>query len=164
MSFTFLIWGNIKNKEFSKKALEIPEGKLKSEINKMYAFQGSLLYLSQGDFFKEGILNFEPEPKKNLEDEPGKKFNLSDIPKQIMFKNIGSQNYPVSDISMGENHVIILTKTGVIFSWGDNYYGQLGIGSFFIPYIYNPHIIKLSGVEEILGYKNNSYAIDGKNI
>ena len=36
-------------------------------------------------------------------------------------------NYPVTDISCGDAHNCALVMSGVVYSWGDNSAGQLGI-------------------------------------
>jgi len=38
-----------------------------------------------------------------------------------------SINETVSDISLGKNHMLMLTSSGDIFSLGSNQYGQLGV-------------------------------------
>lgn len=40
----------------------------------------------------------------------------------------------VIDISIGENHVIALTKDGLVFTWGNNQNGQCGTGSGIATY------------------------------
>ena len=156
MSFVFLTWGKGKNNTHVKKATEVSDGKIKTEIQKIYAFNESIIYIAQGDLYKEGLLPFE---RKKAEDKYDKQ---SDHPKQILFRNISNNmNYQVVDIALGDNHALIQCKNGNLFSWGDNYYGQLGLGSYFVPYIYEPHIVvNISSVDEIMCHKNNSFAID----
>jgi len=36
----------------------------------------------------------------------------------------------IIQIAMGRNHVLCLSKDGAIYSWGDNYFGQLGNGNY----------------------------------
>lgn len=151
MSFTYLTWGKSKN-SLQKQAKEIEEGRIKSEIQKVYHFDNCMLYISQGELYKEGLLPFEKKENNS---------KASDCPKLIFLKapNL-SYNIQVIDLALGTNHILILTKNGLLYSWGDNYYGQLGLNTYFVPYVYDPHLIKLQNIEDIMCYKNNSYAID----
>lgn len=155
MSFMFTTWGQTNSSTFQQKAVEIPEGKLKSEITKMYKFQNALFYISGGELFKEGTVKYESMHNEN-EDH---KAISTHTP--IAFKGISATlNIIVHDLSCGLNHMLISTKAGIAFSLGENYFGQLGLGSYFVPYTYEPHMVKLGNVEEILAYGSNSFAID----
>lgn len=173
MSNIFLVWGNIKDKYYTKKAIEIPETKLKYDITKMYAFKEALIFISQGDIYIEGCLPFEKSiTNKNYNDSSYKdnksikKYILNEfeneIPKLIILKSPSNLVNIVTDISIGDNHILIITKNNQLYSWGDNYYGQLGIEGYFVPYINSPSLVKLSSVESAMAYKNNNFAIDGK--
>jgi len=47
----------------------------------------------------------------------------------------------VKKISCGRKHTLVVTNNGDICSFGDNLYGQLGIGNNFIQYY--PQFIKI---------------------
>ena len=36
---------------------------------------------------------------------------------------------PIKQISAGSNHVLAVSNTGMCFAWGDNEFGQLGLGN-----------------------------------
>ena len=60
--------------------------------------------------------------------------------------------------------MLILTQNEKkAFSWGDNYYGQLGLGKLMLPWTERPTEINiLEGIKSIVAYKDNSFAIDCK--
>lgn len=62
----------------------------------------------------------------------------------------------ILDISVGENHTVMLDIKGNVYSWGDNSYGQLGI-SEDTPYV---HKVPITGVEKIITKYNSTFAID----
>lgn len=153
MSFMFTTWGQINLTTFQQKATEIPDGKLKSEISKMYKFQNALFFISGGELYKEGELKYESKMNDD--------HKMSAVLSPLVFKGVSSTfNLTVQDLSCGVNHTLISTKVGLTFSLGENYYGQLGLGSYFVPYTYEPHMVKLGNIEEILAYGNNSFGID----
>ena len=57
--------------------------------------------------------------------------------------------------------MLILSSNRKIYSWGDNYHGQLGLGNLMIPWTMEPQLIKMPvEVKKVFAYKNNSFAID----
>jgi hypothetical protein len=56
----------------------------------------------------------------------------------------GFNNESVVMISCGKRHSMALTKSGRVYSWGDNRYGQLGIGSY--EHSNKPKYIKMNDV------------------
>ena len=69
----------------------------------------------------------------------------------------------IKQIKMGENHILFLDSEGVVYSMGDNYYGQLGIGKKMISVKTTPCVVSIPTkhpIEEIHVYKNTSFAID----
>ena len=68
----------------------------------------------------------------------------------------------VTDISAGDNHVLVLTENGKVYSFGLNNYGQLGRGGASnIPYkVTDQNGKELEGIVKIKAGKNVSYAID----
>lgn len=49
---------------------------------------------------------------------------------------------PVISLSCGEQHSMALTNSGVVWSWGNNGFGQLGYngGDSFRPQVRNSHL------------------------
>ncbi len=43
-----------------------------------------------------------------------------------MIRGLGAET--VAQISSGDRHSVALTKGGQLFAWGDNSFGQLGVG------------------------------------
>lgn len=153
----YLIWGKDPiSKMQTNKAYEYKDNANKQEIVKVYSTSTALITLNKGGaIYKTGRLNFE---KKNKQIDPN-------IPELILLKNIGSSvNYAATKMSLGDNHVLILTNNNLLFSWGDNYFGQLGLNNYLIPIINTPQMIRLLNVEQIKAYKNNSFAIDSKKV
>ena len=58
----------------------------------------------------------------------------SPYPVKIHFADAGAKFIAVAT---GANHVLAVTEEGVVYSWGDNRYGQLGLG-FASTYEYTP--------------------------
>lgn len=156
-----LIWGNGKshpnsvyNSKQPKTVQELPS---KKEISKVYTKDDAFIYIVEGEVYKEGELAFEKD-KKEL-----------DQPKQLfrehikLYKGKVEMKFPVEDLSIGENHIIIRTTNDNVFTWGDNYYGQLGIDNFMINKMLSPQFVRLSNIKQIHAYKNNSFAIDGNS-
>lgn len=56
------------------------------------------------------------------------------------------QNKPVKSICCGSNHSVAMTTIGLVYAWGDNGYGQLGIGSDE-DLINCPRVVNLSGLK-----------------
>ena len=52
----------------------------------------------------------------------------------------------ISQISCGFSHTLLLTSNGVIFGWGDNRMGQLGLNDH---YIYEPQHLRLNEENKI---------------
>lgn len=64
--------------------------------------------------------------------------------------------HQIKSLACGSNHSLALTEAGQVFSWGDNSYGQLGIGKIDAEIIAKPHFIKKLGIKTCLniGYES----------
>ncbi|XP_034230431.1 secretion-regulating guanine nucleotide exchange factor [Thrips palmi] len=60
-------------------------------------------------------------------------------------------------ISCGQHHNIALSKSGKIFVWGDNRFGQLGLDPAIHPVVYTPHELQIS-LPEIKGLPSALFA------
>ena len=57
-------------------------------------------------------------------------FSQSNIPVAVSETSLaGSPITPISMITAGDNHTCAISSTGTAYCWGDNIFGQLGIGS-----------------------------------
>lgn len=82
------------------------------------------------------------------------------------FGNINGSNSPekievpekVVDISAGQRHVLILGKSGTVYSYGANGSGQLGTGNTVTAKA--PVKINISDIEKVIASGNTSYVID----
>ena len=136
--------------QYSKKGMEtIPEF-TNSKTSKVFFFNDCVLFLSKkGEVFQKGNFSFQGENsnKKIIE------------VKKIDF----GYNKKIKKIKIGENHILFLDTEGMVYSIGDNYYGQLGIGNKMIACKSTPCFVTLPTkypIEEIKVYKNTCFAID----
>ena len=82
------------------------------------------------------------------------------------FGKINNKNNPekiqmpeeILDISAGENHVLLLGKTGTVYSFGENSKGELGSGNTTTYKL--PIKLNLEKITKITANKNISYAIN----
>lgn len=82
------------------------------------------------------------------------------------FGNINGSNSPekievpekVVDISAGQGHILILGKSGEVYSYGANGSGQLGTGNTTTAK--TPVKINIRDIEKIIASRNASFAID----
>jgi alpha-tubulin suppressor-like RCC1 family protein len=173
MSNDFILWGNgdhefslnnpnPKSKRFyyNKKEFSTVDT-LQVKIDNIYCKDNCILMISKGELYRKGYFNFEID---DFENEKFRKIKNDqvDLEKIDEFDN---KNNPsgIKDIQFGSNHVLILTEDGRIFSWGDNYYGQLGIDNYMVPVQKKPTKIHFDDdvkIEKIIAYKNNSFAVD----
>jgi hypothetical protein len=159
MKNKYFIWGNAISKKSDNmnyanndpNIITVPEFSI-YPIDNIFIKDYCSLYLTGGELYKEGYLNFE----MNLGVTNSSKRTLLNFKWKSMKETI-------SDVSIGESHVLVLTKQGNVFSWGDNYYGQLGLDKNMLPWALEPEQIKISNVKSIYAYKNNSFAIDNNN-
>ncbi len=115
----FIFWGNgeSKLKNNQKKHKVLFGFSDKKTVQKLYFYGDATFYLSQGELYKEGRLRFEPEKREKKKDSK----------ELVILRNSSmAMNLPVTDLSFGFNHIMLLTTQGIVFTWGDNYYGQLG--------------------------------------
>lgn len=161
MKQTFFIWGNGKksdksgtqgNSQYGANIKIIPDFTT-NPIEQIYVKDNCTLYLAGGELYKEGNLNFETN--LNIKSEG--------IAKKLIQFKWKSLKEAIIDVSLGDNHVLVLTKQGNVYAWGDNYYGQLGLDKNMIPWLSEPEPVKLLNVKSIYAYKNNSFAIDTDN-
>ncbi len=69
---------------------------------------------------------------------------------------------PVEKFALGYEHTLALTRDGELWTWGNNRYGQLGIGN---TSIYQAKPVKVEGigeVKDIAAKLNHSVALDSK--
>ncbi len=147
-----VIYGNQKVNPKYFKSLEITKihiPTIKKEIQQIFVHKNCILFLSNGQLFKQGYFSWEDKMYESG-------------PTLINFPPHPSDPSPViSFVTFGENHVIALSLGGSMYSWGDNYYGQLGIGNYMLAKLHEPHCIKHNDkIKAIFAYKNNSLAID----
>ena len=64
----------------------------------------------------------------------------------------------IIDISSGENHILLLGKSGTVYSFGENHKGELGIGNT-VTYK-APVKLELDKIAKVSANGNTSYAID----
>jgi len=156
MKNNYFIWGNANIKKSDNmnytnndpNIVTVPEFSI-YPIDNVFIKDNCSLYLTGGELYKEGHLNFE----MNLGVTNSSKRTL------VNFK-WKSMKETIIDVSIGESHVLVLTKQGNVFSWGDNYYGQLGLDKNMLPWALEPEQIKISSVKSIYAHKNNSFVID----
>lgn len=160
MSKDYFVWGSGVKEDSTNKTLRQKHYELLQSsgwgksIDNVYVKDDCILYIVKGELFKEGLFNFEKTEHKNKTEE---KFEREQI---VLQSNSGSVKDYVIDLAIGENHVLIQTLQGKVYSWGDNYYGQLGLGNCFVAKVFEPHQVKINEVKKIFAYKNNSFAID----
>lgn len=149
----FVVWGDGKQqtKIFNqKKYIVVPEISKKRLIEKLYLKDEVALYIANGELIKEGKFEFE------------KKFKSTAPNKQPVFCRINNILVQpiVSQIAFGDSHVLILSLQGQVFTWGDNYYGQLGQANPFMVMSKDPVLVnKIEVISSITAYENTSFAI-----
>lgn len=150
----YFIWSNgdtnkgraiFRNKQFDM----VKELENKKDIDQIYIKDDCALFIGGGVLFKQGYFSWEKPQDAS--------FNI----KPIFFTEGKDQ---VMSCSLGNSHVIILADSGNMYSWGDNYYGQLGQNNFMIPVMYEPKIIKMSEkIKNIWACKDTNFALDRHN-
>ena len=176
MLSNFIVWGNSsheyslnnrnpqQNKFYYNKKDYCIVDYLQKKIDDVYIKDNCVLLKIEGELYKKGYFNWEIE---NFENKNNEYFNIlkngkEQVQKIDSFKN-DDKNFQLEDISFGQNHVLILSAEGNVFSWGDNYYGQLGIDNQMIPKLLTPRKINFPNnlkIKKIFACKNNSFAID----
>jgi alpha-tubulin suppressor-like RCC1 family protein len=134
-----------KAKEITK--IQIPT--IKKEIQQIFVHNNCTLFLSFGQLFKQGYFNWEDNIHES-------------VPTLINFPSHPTDPNPsINFIAFGDNHIIALSTANCMYSWGDNYYGQLGIGNYMLAKLHEPYCIKHNDkIKAIFAYKNNSFCID----
>ncbi len=142
---------------FSNKEIKVvPKLPDKPNIDKLYISDKLALYLIEGKIYKEGeFLISHTQQKGNL------KSTKRDVESmEIKFPN---QSVHVTDLALGERHIIILTDQQLVYGLGDNFYGQLGIENMMVPFTHEPLLVKnLQNIKKIYAHKYNSFAINDK--
>lgn len=156
----YIVWGdgvpNATSNIYKDKKYNIIESSyFKNGVENVYIKDECVLFVTKGEIFKEGILNFERSETPKDHNSEGRFVNLVPL--------IPNTREVVVDLAFGDNHILIQTAQGNVYAWGDNYYGQLGLGNFFVAKLFDPHQIKMNAVKKIYAYKNNSFAIDTNN-
>ena len=60
----------------------------------------------------------------------------NDKAKNTVYDKLSINDFsPVTQLSAGENHSLALKKDGTLWAWGDNSYGQLGLGDTVSRYV-----------------------------
>ena len=73
------------------------------------------------------VLRFEgqePEPSRSLLKARESSFSIEALDGALSLLN----GLDVCDVAIGHNHFLALTSDGKVYSFGDNHYGQLGLG------------------------------------
>jgi alpha-tubulin suppressor-like RCC1 family protein len=135
----------LKNKEIMK--IQVPS--IRREIQHIFVHGNCSLFLSFGQLFKLGYFKWEDKI-------------VDSIPTLINFPGHPTDPSPsINFVVFGENHIICLSAAMCMYSWGDNYYGQLGIGNYMLAKLHEPNNIRHNDkIKAIFAYKNNSFAID----
>jgi alpha-tubulin suppressor-like RCC1 family protein len=177
MHTNFLIWGNgshefslnnrnpksrrlyCNKRDFS--TVQVPNKK----IEQVFCKDNCLLLIIEGELYKKGYFNWEIEDFENFENKVFQE--IKEAEDSLRIKKIESfkdeKNFQVKDIKFGFNHILILSEENNVYSWGDNYYGQLGIKNQMIPMHNSPVRVIFPDNEKIksvYAFKNNSFAID----
>jgi alpha-tubulin suppressor-like RCC1 family protein len=127
---------------------------LKREISNVFIKDDCALLLSGGVLYKQGKFRWETV----VEEKPN---SVPNMLSEISIKQQGNEVNHITWCSIGDDHVLVLTQMGTVYSWGDNYYGQLGVGNFMIPSAEEPQFVKINDkVRKIYTHKHNSLAID----
>lgn len=124
----------------------------KQKPKKIYIKDDCMIYLMpSGQVYKKGFMKFEQESQVE---------ENKDALQEINFPQIDN----IQKIKFGESHALFLGTRGDIYSWGNNYYGQLGINNMMIAVRNEPQHIKIGSTyllcSRIHAYRNNSFAID----
>lgn len=179
MNTHFLVWGN-GNHEYSLNNRN-PKSKRSfynkrdyslvtvgnKKIDQIFCKDNCLLIIIEGEIYKRGFFNWEIENFENEDDNTMKNIreNPENIKEEKLSSDLFSDDKPlqVKNIQFGMNHVLILSEKKNVYTWGDNYYGQLGINNQMIPLQSNPTKVIFPDsvkIESIFAFKNNSFAID----
>lgn len=148
----FVVWGDgAENSIYSQRKYKvIPDISKKKQIEKLYLHKDVALYVTNGELIKEGRFDFEKRLKSSSSEKTVVFFKMNKVLIQPL----------VSQISIGLNHVILMTLQGQVFTWGDNYYGQLGIGNPFHVMSLEPTFVnKIDSASFVMAYENTSFMI-----
>jgi alpha-tubulin suppressor-like RCC1 family protein len=157
MTTELLIWGKKSTKKGiyrDNKVLNLSRTlTLKREITNIFIKDDCALLLSAGILYKQGKFRWE----YTADEKPG----IGALLSEITIKQHGNEIHHITWCTIGDDHVMVLTQVGSVYSWGDNYYGQLGLGNFMVPSAEAPQYIKINDkVRKIYAHKHNSFAID----
>ena len=125
MNKDHFVWSNgqmdkTKNQLFRNKNIEIiKELPNRKEITNIFIKDDCVLIIGGGKLYKQGYFNWETVPSDGF-------FNAT---KEVVIKKDPKDTHPaVTFCAIGDSHVLVQTLSGFVYSWGDNYYGQLGQG------------------------------------
>lgn len=85
-------------------------------------------------------------PFSNSPRTSGRDATLATASPQASFEAGLRRNIPsirITSVACGEGHTVALTSSGIVFTWGDSRFGQLGCGSF--DPLYHPTPVEVSG-------------------
>lgn len=83
---------------------------------------------------------------------------IFDTPQRVVTAD-GTALNDINWIASGDNHTLAKTKYGDVYAWGDNSFGQLGIGNSGNKFVATK-IEELSNIHSIDAHGNQSLAID----
>jgi alpha-tubulin suppressor-like RCC1 family protein len=87
-----------------------------------------------------------------------KMFTIECFPHFIPFFSV-AQNKRITNFCCGQKHVIAIENEKTAFSWGDNSYGQLGLGKGVLQSKRPERIVELSGLELVDCVASLEYSI-----
>jgi alpha-tubulin suppressor-like RCC1 family protein len=156
MNKDHFIWSNgiqekNKNNIFRNRNIEIlkdlPNHK---DITNIFIKDDCVLIIGGGKLYKQGFFKWETVPENVY-------YNAI---KEVLIKKDPKDTHPAALFcSIGDSHVLIQTVSGFVYSWGDNYYGQLGQGKYFLPYSNEPSVILLKQSNAISAPKKLSTSL-----
>ncbi len=165
----FLVWSHGKSSNNNNNHYNQCQAKIvtchwtSEQVQNIYIKDNGVLYLIDGRLFKDGTFNYEGAPDKNSK---AIKNNDNTFPTLLNMLNINKMkdsSDAIVAVAEGLNHFVLRTSKGNVYTFGDNYYGQLGLNNCFIAKVYEPHQVAIKNIKSIWAYENNSFALDNNN-